>query len=200
MPAFTESTPRLARKVKTVPITIPAIFAEGVTLTGPTVAWANNALASQIVNSVGGAISEWLESANKDLKKGEAPRTAADFPDLQAFVDKLFSDRTLGVNARKGTGTGGGSDPLASLIRTIATTDAKARIVKAGYTVKAFMDTKTTGADGKPSTKYSDFIDHRIAVDGEAYKAQAEAILAAQSADIADEGDGEFFTEVQAAA
>lgn len=193
MPAFDPSTPRLARKVKEVPITIPAIFSEGVTLSGPTVTWANNALASQIVNSVGGAITEWLTSANAKLGKGEAPKTAKDFPDLQAFVDDLFANRVLGVNARKGTGTGSGATALDRLIRNIATEDAKARIVAKGYTVKSFMDAKTVGADGKPSTKYSDFLAFVMVQKADEFKAQAEAILAAQSADVADEGDGDFF-------
>src|SRR5262245_12125000 len=104
MPAFDPSTPRQARKVHGVAVTVPILFRDGDTLSADTARWASNAAGSQFINSIGSAMAQWAKDTNANKAKGAPNVEAKDYPDLQAKLDALITARVLGVNARKGTG------------------------------------------------------------------------------------------------
>lgn len=179
MPTIPADAPRAARKVQGVSITVPMIFKEGDVLTAQTAAWANTALVNETVASYGNALGRKAKEANTAgaKVKGYVPITAASLAS-QADLEAAFTARVLGASSRGSGGAGTSKDPVDSMFNYLITESAKARITKAGKKVMDFY--KTKNAEGV--SKFEEFRQLIIAREGDAFKAQAEAQVAAMAA------------------
>lgn len=179
MPTIPADAPRATRKVQGVSITVPMIFKEGDVLTAQTAAWANTALVNETVASYGNLLGRKAKAANEAGKgtKGFVPVTAGSLAD-QAAIDAEFTARVLGQSSRGGGGGSASKDPVDSMFNYLITESAKARITKAGKKVMDFY--KTKNADGV--SKFEEFRQLIIAREGDIFRAQAEAQVAAMAA------------------
>jgi len=136
------------------------------------------------------AVEAW-NKANPKNKVKDATELS-DFGDLQALFNAKYAAYAPGESNR-GSGTGTASaDPIERMVRTLATEEAKARIIANGYKVRDFVLAKS--ADGTQS-KLAEFVAKLIAKNGDAYHAQAEALRAAQDTS----GDDEIFASMEEA-
>lgn len=138
-----ETLPALQRKFLGHEVTVPQAFAAGDTLDADSAAWVNSQIATVIGNATGGYFR----------RSGEKPTAKA----VQSKLDEIFAEYNLSGN--RGTGEGKqGSDPVASLVKMLATQAVKARIVAKGLKVRDFVTTKVTDEDGNEVSKLTQLI------------------------------------------
>lgn len=208
MPAYDTSTPTAKRTYIGVDFSVPMPFTEGHALTGPEAKWVNATLATVVGNAYAGSVRRAVVTLNhsaikaafgdkaaaayaadnKVVPKGYVAKTAADLQDWDhaARFAETFASYELGVSNRGSGGSATSSDPIGSMVNTLATAELKRRILAKGLKVRTLQTTK--GVDGSTS-KFDELKAALIARDGDALRAQAEATLASLAASDADTDD-----------
>lgn len=177
MPKPYENAPTTLRTFAGVECAVPEVFAEGATLTGNARKWANTQVGTVVGNAFGSRVRKGCEALDAERKEafkkkaydgplGEdgkpAPATAFDlWEDPAAEFARQFAEYELGAGRAAGEGKAS-TDPVATLVRTLATAEIKRRILSKGRKVKEFMDAKVT-VDGEEISAFSNLVNQFIA-------------------------------------
>ena len=168
--------PALSRSFAGYDISVPAVFAPGDTLDADAANWVNGQIATVVGNAFGGALRRARETLDAERAKAfkaktytgpvdekgkPAPATNADVcADPAAKFAEIFADYSLASN--RGSGEAKTSDPVASLVRTLATQAVKAKIIAKGLKVRDFITLKVT-QDGEEMSKLTALVNDYIA-------------------------------------
>lgn len=208
MPTFTPETPTAKRTYIGHDFNVPMPYVAGHVLSAPEAKWVNATLATVIGNAYAGSVRRALVALNhaaiasafgdkaaaayaKDNKvvpKGyvvQGVEALSDW-DHEAKFAETYSTYELGVSNRGSGGVASTSDPIGSMVNTLATAELKRRILAKGLKVRTLQTAKST--DGSTS-KFDELKAALIARDGDALRAQAEATLASLASSDADTDD-----------
>lgn len=222
MPTFDLSTPTAKRTYIGHDFNVPMPFTAGHVLSAPEAKWVNATLATVIGNAYAGSVRRALVALNhaaiasafgdkaaaayaKDNKvvpKGyvvQGVEALTDWDHTAKFAE-TYSTYELGVSNRGSGGAASTSDPIGSMVNTLATAELKRRILAKGHKVKTWQTTKSTADPTVSSYAYA--LRQLIERDGDALRAQAEAILSNLSTMDGDADDllGDLPTEPAAIA
>ncbi len=166
MPQIDPSAPTLSRKYCGVSVSVPAAFTEGHVATAKEAAWFSGILAT----AVGNAFAARERTGKLVDAKG---KPLSDEAKAQVFYD-MFEAYEPGGTTRAPKAS---SDPVTSLVHTLAQAAVKALIVRNGLKVKDYMSAKVTYND-KEMSKFSEQVARYTERFGDELRAQAEAQLA----------------------
>lgn len=194
MPKPYENAPTVTRTFADVTVLVPAIFAPGHALSANEAKWANTMVGTVVGNAFGSRVRNGLKALDAERKaavkakkydgpyaedgKSPAPATLADIvADPIAAFNELYESYELGAGRAMGEGKAA-TDPVTTLVRTLATAEIKRRILSKGRKVKEFMDAKVTVV-GEEISAFSNLVNQFIAAHPEledTARAQLEAL------------------------